>query len=123
MTSADRTETPAAGLGPPGPVAGSTPDAAKASGGSAPGQRADTPAAPGAAAKLKMFQDTCKALGMTGDEAATALRSGGWTLPHAWWKTIEGWTADDLAEACQFLETGAQDPPLAPEQAEAVASS
>jgi hypothetical protein len=53
MTPADRTETPAAGLGPPGPVAGSTPDASAVSGGQqAPAQVTDSPASEAAAGSL-----------------------------------------------------------------------
>jgi hypothetical protein len=96
------------GLGPPGPAGGQQ----------APAQRADTPAAPGAAANLKAFGEACKALGIENTAGAKRLREGGWTLPQAWWKTIERWSHDDLAEAIEYLEQGSEPP----EQAEVKAS-
>jgi len=94
-------------LGPPG------------SGGPDPEQREDRTAAPGSGATLKAFGEVCKGLGLSGQDAAQRLREGGWTLPQAWWKTIDRWDHDDLAEAIEYLETGGQDPPAQPEAAKA----
>ena len=104
-------QTPASGLGPPGPLAGPTPGAPAASGGpQAPQQVPSTPAAEAATVdskSLDLFRSVCETFGIKGTRAIEVLNDNGWDLPVAWreWQaTVAGWSQSQVMSAANTLE-------------------
>jgi hypothetical protein len=115
-TPSGRTETPAAGLGSPGPVAGPAPD-----GSGPPGSSGDpspdpeqvrTGPAPGSGANeesssLGLFRSICKTYGIKGTRAIELLNDNGWALPvkwQEWQQVVAGWSHTQVMSAANTLE-------------------
>jgi hypothetical protein len=107
-------QTPAAGLGSPGPVAGPAPDGSGppgSSGGPDP-EQARTGPAPGSGANeesssLGLFRSICKTYGIKGTRAIELLNDNGWALPvkwQEWQQVVAGWSHTQVMSAANTLE-------------------